>query len=269
MTPPDWAVVVIATLSGLFVGSFLNVVAYRVPRGRSISRPRSSCPQCARQLTWWENIPVASWVALRGKCRTCASSIGSRYPVVEAATALEFGAIALAFRGSWSIIGYCLLAATVTAVVATELDGLRAPLSIAAIGTGLGAVAVLAADLVASSWTNAAGLALGAAVGVVLLGVLRARDPACLDPRWWGRTALLPAACWLGGLGARAAVAGLVAWLVVSLGCLVIQGAEPRHHAPRGGSDDAASAPDRWSLLRLPFLVGLLLALITALGVAA
>ncbi len=269
MTAPAWAVVVIATLSGLFVGSFLNVVAYRVPRGRSISRPRSSCPQCARQLTWWENIPVASWVALGGKCRTCAASIGSRYPAVEAATALEFGVIALALRGSWSIVGYCLLAATVTAVVATEVDELRAPLSIAAIGTGLGTAAVLAADLVTSHWTNAAGLAGGAALGVVLLGVLRARDPACLDRRWWGRTALLPAACWLGGLGPRAAVAGLAVWLVVSFGCLVFQRAEHGGKALKGGSDDANSSQSRWPLLRLPFLVGLVFALITSLAVAA
>ena len=60
-----------AGVVGLFVGSFLNVVVYRTPLGLSVSAPRSFCPTCRRQLTWWENVPIGSWVALRGRCRTC------------------------------------------------------------------------------------------------------------------------------------------------------------------------------------------------------
>ena len=61
----------LAVLAGLFIGSFLNVVIYRTPRGLSVSRPRSFCTKCDRQLQWWENVPVVSWVVLRGRCHSC------------------------------------------------------------------------------------------------------------------------------------------------------------------------------------------------------
>jgi leader peptidase (prepilin peptidase)/N-methyltransferase len=74
---------VFAALAGLAFGSFLNVCATRWPAGESIATPRSHCRSCARTLTWWENIPLVSWLALRGRCRTCNASIGWRYPLVE------------------------------------------------------------------------------------------------------------------------------------------------------------------------------------------
>jgi leader peptidase (prepilin peptidase)/N-methyltransferase len=77
---------------GLAVGSFLNVCIYRLPRRESLAWPASHCPQCNRTLSWYENIPVASWMALRGKCRTCGASIGMTYPIVELVTAAVFGA---------------------------------------------------------------------------------------------------------------------------------------------------------------------------------
>jgi leader peptidase (prepilin peptidase)/N-methyltransferase len=88
------AVVCIAGAFGLAVGSFLNVVLYRVPRGESLTNPPSRCPLCGNQIRWRENIPVASWILLRGKCRTCGSPISVRYPLIEAATALVFVTIA-------------------------------------------------------------------------------------------------------------------------------------------------------------------------------
>lgn len=77
-----------AALFGLAFGSFLNVCASRWPRGESIAQPRSRCMSCGRSLTWWENLPIVSWIALRGRCRTCRAPIGVRYPIVEAAVAL-------------------------------------------------------------------------------------------------------------------------------------------------------------------------------------
>jgi leader peptidase (prepilin peptidase)/N-methyltransferase len=78
---------VFAGLLGLAFGSFLNVCLSRWPQGESVVHPRSHCRQCGRTLAWWENIPLVSWVALRGRCRTCRACIGWRYPLVEAAVA--------------------------------------------------------------------------------------------------------------------------------------------------------------------------------------
>jgi leader peptidase (prepilin peptidase) / N-methyltransferase len=87
--PPALAIAAAAAF-GAVIGSFLNVVIYRLPLGKSTVWPSSACPHCARELSWYENIPVASFVALRGRCRTCAASIGLRYPLVEALTAAMF-----------------------------------------------------------------------------------------------------------------------------------------------------------------------------------
>jgi leader peptidase (prepilin peptidase)/N-methyltransferase len=76
---------VVAGIAGLIFGSFLNVCISRWPEEKSIVRPWSHCPHCERELAWWENIPLLSWLALRGRCRTCHAWIGWRYPLVELA----------------------------------------------------------------------------------------------------------------------------------------------------------------------------------------
>ena len=84
------AIAVFLFCIGLAVGSFLNVVIYRLPRGESIAWPASHCTTCNRPLGWYENIPVVSWTALRGRCRTCRSPISIRYPIVELITGALF-----------------------------------------------------------------------------------------------------------------------------------------------------------------------------------
>jgi leader peptidase (prepilin peptidase)/N-methyltransferase len=79
---------------GALIGSFVNVVLWRVPRGESIVRPPSHCPSCGHELGPLELVPVVSWVALRGRCRHCGVHISARYPLVELAVALLFGAVA-------------------------------------------------------------------------------------------------------------------------------------------------------------------------------
>lgn len=81
---------VVATAFGSIIGSFLNVCIYRLPRGTSVVRPPSACARCARTLSWYENVPVVSYLALRGRCRTCREPISLRYPIVEAITAAMF-----------------------------------------------------------------------------------------------------------------------------------------------------------------------------------
>jgi leader peptidase (prepilin peptidase) / N-methyltransferase len=87
-------VVGLAGLFGLLIGSFLNVVVYRVPAGLSVVRPASSCPQCGHEIRGFDNVPVLSWLVLRGACRDCGSRISARYPLVEAATAALFSVVA-------------------------------------------------------------------------------------------------------------------------------------------------------------------------------
>jgi len=86
---------IFAGLLGLAFGSFLNVCLSRWPAGESIVKPRSHCRQCGRTLAWWENVPLLSWLALRGRCRTCRAWIGWRYPLVEVAIGLL-----------WSLVGW-------------------------------------------------------------------------------------------------------------------------------------------------------------------
>jgi leader peptidase (prepilin peptidase)/N-methyltransferase len=87
---PDWIELLMVAIVGLCVGSFLNVCAYRLPLDESIVHPRSRCTSCGRTLSWFDNLPVLSWVALGGRCRTCKQAVSWMYPAVEIVTALIF-----------------------------------------------------------------------------------------------------------------------------------------------------------------------------------
>jgi leader peptidase (prepilin peptidase)/N-methyltransferase len=91
--PPVFWLTVAGAL-GAIVGSFLNVCIYRLPIGKSIAWPASACTSCGRELSWYENVPILAWAALRGRCRTCGARITIRYPLVEALTAAMFVAAA-------------------------------------------------------------------------------------------------------------------------------------------------------------------------------
>ena len=85
----------LAGVLGALIGSFLNVVIHRVPRRESLVRPRSRCPECATPIAPYDNVPVLSWLLLRGRCRGCGERISPRYPLVELLTALAFAAVVL------------------------------------------------------------------------------------------------------------------------------------------------------------------------------
>jgi leader peptidase (prepilin peptidase) / N-methyltransferase len=91
----------IAFFPALAIGSFLNVVAARLPLGRSVVSPASACMACGTELAWYDNIPVVSWLVLRGRCRSCGTGISWRYPAVELATALLVAACFWRFGVSW------------------------------------------------------------------------------------------------------------------------------------------------------------------------
>jgi leader peptidase (prepilin peptidase) / N-methyltransferase len=90
--------IAVAAAAGAVIGSFLNVVAHRVPRGESLVSPGSHCPGCGAEVKPYDNIPVVSWLILRGRCRNCGMRISPRYPLVELATAIAFAAV-VAVRG--------------------------------------------------------------------------------------------------------------------------------------------------------------------------
>jgi leader peptidase (prepilin peptidase)/N-methyltransferase len=116
----EFAAVVLAP--GLAVGSFLNVVAARIPVRRSIVSPGSACPSCGTSLAWYDNIPLVSYALLRGRCRHCGASISWRYPAVEAATALLVAGCALKFGFSWDFLVAASFCAVLVAVSATDLE---------------------------------------------------------------------------------------------------------------------------------------------------
>ena len=265
----------VAGVFGLLIGSFLNVVIYRAPLGLSVSTPRSFCPTCDRTLAWWENVPVVSWVGLRGRCHTCHEPISARYPLVEAATGGTFALVAWAWHGDALTAGYCVLAATAIAVALIEYGGSRTPLAVGAVGAGVGAALVVGAAL----WLRRDAVVLwslvGLVVGALAYAVLRGSDPDCRDPRWHGR-ALLPATgCWLGGIGATSAgavVAGGAAWVLTGFACLVVLWAAARSSADVAAGE--AGGPDRGDAVPMvpvacvPMVTGMVVALAVSLIVA-
>jgi leader peptidase (prepilin peptidase)/N-methyltransferase len=109
-------------LGGLLVGSFLNVVIWRLPRGESLVTPRSRCPSCGAPVRTRDNVPVVSWLVLRGRCRDCGEPIAPRYPAVEALTAATFVAVALARGVDDDLALWLPFAAVLIAVAAIDLD---------------------------------------------------------------------------------------------------------------------------------------------------
>jgi leader peptidase (prepilin peptidase) / N-methyltransferase len=137
------ATLIIYGLFGLCIGSFLNVVIWRVPQGMSIVSPGSACPSCGRELKAWENVPVVAWVALRGRCRTCHATISWRYPAVELATGAVFAA--LGARLGWGIApAACVGAAGVLSLALVGFDTRRFDVRIATVTAVLTAVTAFA-----------------------------------------------------------------------------------------------------------------------------
>lgn len=107
---------------GLCVGSFLNVCIYRLPRGGSLLRPRSRCPGCDYELTWYDNIPVISYAFLAGRCRRCRTRINPRYPIVELLTAVVFVLHFLVFGWTALLVVRLLFACALIVLFAIDLE---------------------------------------------------------------------------------------------------------------------------------------------------
>ncbi len=253
----------VAGVVGIFVGSFLNVVIYRTPLGLSVSTPRSFCPRCLRQLRWWENIPVGSWLALKGRCRTCGQPISIRYPVVELTTGAIFALITWSWGGTALSVAYCCLAASMVAVGLIEYSGKRSPLSVAAIGTTVGLLIMVIGASWKHLWAIVGGSLSGTVIASVILLILRSTDPECTDPRQYGRTALLIAGCWEGGLGLRPAGIGVAVWIVTYFLCMVTHWSMTRKLLRAGATPP--SAPRVFPALEAPLVTSLAIAMAASL----
>lgn len=216
--------IVMSGVVGLAVGSFLNVVVYRVPRHLSLVRPPSRCPSCDTRLTGLDMIPVLSWAVLRARCRHCGEPVSARYPIVEAATGAAFAAAAAVIGPTWPLAPILVVTACALAAAALDADGAAPPPVLAAIA-GAAAGALLPVAAAVGDPTRAGWGALGALLaGLAALVLDRTRAGHRL--RRAVVVASLGAAAgtlWVGG-GPFAA-----AWVVVAAAVTVVGST---HRAP-------------------------------------
>jgi leader peptidase (prepilin peptidase)/N-methyltransferase len=178
-----------AGVLGALVGSFLNVVVHRLPRGESIVHPGSRCPSCGRPIRPWHNVPILAWLALRGRCRDCGVRIPARYPLVEAGTAALFALIAQRFGPApttllWLAFGAILLAA---ALIDAEHRIIPDELSLGGLALGLTlmpAARVYEGAAASDAWLHAgAGAVLGGGM-LWVVGFVHARVCALAGRRF-------------------------------------------------------------------------------------
>ena len=194
------ALVPIALAFGLLVGSFLNVVIHRVPLGESVVAPPSHCPQCDMRIKPWDNVPVFSYVWLRGRCRGCGLGIPLRYPAVELATGLLFAAIAWRFGPTWWTTAYCLFAAALVCAAMIDHDHQIIPDSISLGGLAVALVVIPAIHAYYGEawWAALQRSGLGALVGggvLWLVAFLHARVSVAMGrtfEHWPGEGESLP-----------------------------------------------------------------------------
>lgn len=189
MTP---VVAGVAGLMGLTIGSFLNVVAYRVPAGLSVVRPASACPGCGHGIRGRDNVPVVSWLALGGRCRDCRMSISARYPLVELLTGVAFLLVALFFAPGIAaattdpelaaavitLVAFLYLAAISIALSAIDLDVRRLPDPIVLPAYLVGAALLTAAALLGGRPEALFPAAAGTVASLVFYGLLWFFAPA-------------------------------------------------------------------------------------------
>ncbi|HEY7336076.1 MAG TPA: prepilin peptidase [Bryobacteraceae bacterium] len=130
----------IAFLAGLLIGSFLNVCIYRLPKDLSVVAPRSYCPQCERTISWYDNIPLLSYLLLKGGCRFCRARIPARYPAVELSTGIAFAICVGELGLSLAALKWCVFSAILIALIATDFEERILPDEFTLGGTVLGLV---------------------------------------------------------------------------------------------------------------------------------
>ena len=211
-----------AVVPGLAVGSFLNVVASRLPLRRSLVRPGSACMACGTEIAWYDNVPLLSYALLRGRCRSCGARISWRYPAVELSTALLWAGCALAFGATADALVAAFFCAALVAVTATDIEHRIVPNRIVVPGAAL----VLAAQTALHPSPEWALGALGAGGFLLVAAIVYPAGMGMGDVK----LALLIGAM-LGRSAGVALLFGLVAAMVPSLVLLARHGAAARKTA--------------------------------------
>jgi leader peptidase (prepilin peptidase)/N-methyltransferase len=216
------AVASLAFLGGLAAGSFISVVAHRVPRGLSIVAPRSQCPHCAAQISARDNIPLVSWLLLRGRCRSCHARIPALYPLVELGVGVAFLATVLVLWDDPAQLAMGLvLVATLAAVTLTDLEHRIIPNRVLLVSAAAGLAIALVADPASVPERAIAALAAGGALLITALVY-----PAGMGMGDVKLAALL--GLYLGAAVAPALLVGFLAGAAVGIAMMVREGAGAR-----------------------------------------
>lgn len=206
---------------GLVMGSFISVVAHRLPRGESIVAPRSACTGCGNQIAAYDNVPVVSWIVLRGRCRHCGEAISPRYPIVELALGLAYVGCYLAFTEPGEFLLGIAFVTMLAAITLTDLEFHLIPNKILAVALATG-IGIVALDDPASFPER--GIALAAAGGLMLLAAIAyPKGMGMGDVKLTGVMGFF-----LGEAVAPALLCGLFAGAVTGMAIIAAKGAEGR-----------------------------------------
>jgi leader peptidase (prepilin peptidase) / N-methyltransferase len=215
----------LAFVGGMLTGSFVGVVAHRVPRGVSIVGPRSVCDSCGTQIAAYDNVPVFSWLMLRGRCRSCHAAIPARYPLVELVVGIAFAATAIVLRHDPAQLALGLIfVAMLAAITLTDLERRVIPNAILLAGAIAAVVLVAATD---PSSLPERGIAAAASGGLLLAFALA-------YPRGMGMGDVKLAAVmglYLGSAVAPALLIAVLAGTVIGVGVMLGPGSEGRKTA--------------------------------------
>lgn len=241
---------IVAGVLGLVIGSFLNVVVHRVPAGASVVRPGSACPGCGHAIRGYDNIPVLSWLLLRGRCRDCSAPISARYPLVEAGTAVFFALVAWRLLpaalagdsvptiagGILALVAFLYLAAVSVALALIDLDTHRLPNPIVLPAYLVGAALLTAAALLAGDPARLVSAGIGMAslfAFYLVLALIRPDGMGMGDVKLAGVLGLFLG--WLGwGPLAVGAFAAFVLGGVFGVALMIVRRAGRRSRIPFG-----------------------------------
>lgn len=227
---------VLAGVLGLAIGSFLNVVIWRIPRGESVARPRSACPRCATPIAPRDNVPLVSWLVLRGRCRHCHEPIAIRYPLVEATTGVLFVLVTWWQGPTAALPAFLYLAAIAVALTLIDIDHHRLPDAIVLPSYGIAGGLLAVAAAADGAWPALGRGAAGAAILFAFYFLLVIVYPAGMgfgDVKLAGVLGL-----YLGWVGWGALAVGAFAAFVLgglySIGLLMLRRAGRRSGIPFG-----------------------------------